>query len=222
MIIVGREKEIEILNKKMISNKPKFIALYGRRRIGKTYLIKNVFEGKFTFRITGLAQATLQEQLSNFNMSMQDQHPQADRKNADNWMEAFQQIRRVVEKSKQKKKVIFIDELPWFDTPRSGFFPALEHFWNSWASERKDILLLVCGSAASWMVSRLINNKDGLHNRVTQKIKIEPFTLNECKELLEYKKITLDYYQLVQLYMVLGAFHFIGTLWKKGLAHHRT
>src|ERR1700754_2530564 len=99
-------------------------------------------------------------------------------------MEAFRQLRAIIERSKQKKKIIFIDELPWFDTPHSGFIPALEHFWNSWASARKDILLLVCGSAASWISTRLINKKAGLHNRVTQKIKRDPFTLDECADLL--------------------------------------
>ncbi|MDQ3110786.1 MAG: AAA family ATPase [Bacteroidota bacterium] len=216
MALIGRQKETAILNKMMASDKPEFVAVYGRRRIGKTFLIRNVFERKFTFRLTGLAQATLQEQLANFNMAMQEQYPQAGRKNPDNWMEAFQQIRHVVEKSKQKKKVIFIDELPWFDTARAGFVHALEHFWNSWASERKDILLLVCGSAASWMINTLISNKGGLHNRVTQKIKIEPFTLKECKELLAHKKITLDNYQLMQLYVVLGGIPFYWDAVEKG------
>lgn len=218
MMIIGREQEISILNKKLSSTKPEFVALYGRRRIGKTYLIRNVFDGKFTFRLTGMAQATLQEQLTNFDMAMQQQYPQAARKNTTNWMEGFQQIRQVVEKSKQNKKIIFIDELPWFDTPHSGFIPALEHFWNSWASGRKDVLLVVCGSAASWMINTLINNKGGLHNRVTQKIKIEPFTLRECEELLKYKKITLDHYQLIQLYMVLGGIPFYWDAVEKGFS----
>jgi len=207
-MLIGREKEIRLLTEKLASGKSEFVVIYGRRRVGKTYLARNVFEGKFTFRLTALAQATLAQQLSNFNLAMQDQHPNAKRKKAIDWMEAFHQIRQVIERSKQKKKVIFIDELPWFDKTHSGFLPALEHFWNSWASARKDILLLVCGSAASWMVNKLINNKGGLHNRVTQKIKIEPFTLKECAELLKHKKITLDRYQLVQLYMVLGGIPF--------------
>ncbi len=217
-MIIGRKKEIVILNKKLISTKSEFVALYGRRRVGKTYLIRNLFGGKFTFRLTGLAQATLQEQLTNFDMAMQEQYPKLGSKSAANWMEAFQQIRQIIEKSKQNKKIIFVDELPWFDTPHSGFIPALEHFWNSWASGRKDILLVVCGSAASWMVNTLINNKGGLHNRVTQKIKIEPFTLKECDELLKNKKITLDYYQLIQLYMVLGGIPFYWDAVEKGFS----
>ncbi|MDP3557885.1 MAG: ATP-binding protein [Bacteroidota bacterium] len=217
-MLIGREKEIALLNEKFASPKSEFVALYGRRRIGKTYLIRNVFENKFTFKLTGLAQVNLQEQLTNFDMAMQDQYPKIVRENPTNWMKAFQQIKQIIESSKQKKKIIFIDELPWFDTAHSGFIPALEHFWNSWASAKKDILLLVCGSAASWMINTLINNKGGLHNRITQKIKIEPFTLKECDELLKHKKIALDNYQLVQLYMALGGIPFYWEAIEKGLS----
>ena len=216
-MIIGRGREIAILNEKLASNKSEFVALYGRRRVGKTYLVRNVFEGKFTFRLTGLAQASLAEQLINFNEALQEQY-KGTFKRAANWMEAFQQIRKVIEKSKQKKKIIFIDELPWFDTPHSRFIPALEHFWNSWASGRKDILLVVCGSAASWMINTLINNKRGLHNRITQRVKIEPFTLKECEELLKHKKIKLDHYQLIQLYMALGGIPFYWEAVQKGLS----
>ncbi|MES2680481.1 MAG: ATP-binding protein [Bacteroidota bacterium] len=217
-MLTGREKEIAILKARMASKRSEFLALYGRRRVGKTYLIRTVFEGRFTFRLTGLAQASLQDQLANFNLAMRDQHYQKKRAKAENWMKAFQQIRQVVEKSKEKKKIIFIDELPWFDTAHSGFISALEHFWNSWASGRKDILLIVCGSAASWMINTLINNKGGLHNRVTQKIKIEPFTLKECEELLKHRKINLDQYQIIQLYMVLGGIPFYWDAIVKGLS----
>src|SRR6218665_2184766 len=215
-MIIGRKREKALLNEKLNSPRSEFVALYGRRRVGKTYLVKNLFGGRFTFSLTGLAQASLRQQLANFNTALQEQQPGSQLKAAGNWMEAFQQIRRLVERSKQKKKIIFIDELPWFDTPHSGFIPALEHFWNSWASGRKDILLIVCGSAASWMINKLINNKGGLHNRVTQKIKIEPFTLSECQKFLDNKKITVYRYQLIQLYMVLGGCPFYWEAIKKG------
>lgn len=221
-MVVGRKFEIAVLNEKYASAKSEFVAIYGRRRVGKTFLVRSTFEEKFTFRLTGLANANLAQQLSNFNLAMKDQCPNAKRKNATNWMEAFHQIKQIIEKSKKRKKVIFIDELPWFDKTHSGFIPALEHFWNSWASARKDVLLLVCGSAASWMINNLINNKGGLHNRVTQKLKIEPFTLSECKDFLEYKNITLDYYQLVQLYMVLGGVPFYWDAIKKGQSAAQT
>ncbi len=218
MLLVGRTREKEILTEKYNSPKSDFVALYGRRRVGKTFLIRNFFEGKFDFRLTGLAQASLQDQLENFNMAIKEQHPKMRLKKAGTWMEAFLQLRQIIEKSKHRKKIIFIDELPWFDTPHSRFIPALEHFWNSWASARKDILLIVCGSAASWMINKLINNKGGLHNRVTQKLKIEPFSLHECSLLLKKKNISLDQNQLIQLYMALGGIPFYWDSVKKGLS----
>lgn len=218
IMIIGRENEIALLNKRLNSARSEFVAVYGRRRVGKTFLIKSVFEGKFAFQLTGIAQATFKDQLTNFNIAMKKQHPSEQRDRANSWMEAFQQIIDIAEKSKEKKKVIFIDELPWFDTARSRFIQALEHFWNSWASARKDVLLIVCGSAASWMINSLINNRGGLHNRVTQKIKIEPFTLKECEDFLNHKKITLEKYHIIQLYMVLGGIPFYWNEMKKGLS----
>jgi len=215
-MLVGREGEIAILKEKWGSEKSEFVALYGRRRVGKTFLVRNVFDEKFTFRLTGMAQVSLKKQLANFNDALQEQYPQPHLRKAESWREAFAQIAQIAQKSKQKKKVIFIDELPWFDTTHSDFIPALEHFWNSWASARKDILLIVCGSAASWMINKLINNRGGLHNRVTQKMRIEPFSLRECRDLLQSKKINLDTYQLLQLYMVLGGIPFYWDSVSKG------
>ncbi len=123
----------------------------------------------------------------------------------ENWLEAFQRLIDHLETlRKEKKMVVFFDEMPWFDTKTSDFVMGLEHFWNSWAGNRKDVLLIACGSAASWMMNVLINHSGGLHNRVTQKIKIEPFCLQEVEEMLERKHCVLDRYQIVQLYMVLG------------------
>lgn len=214
--MIGRKPERQILEEKLTSHRSEFIALYGRRRVGKTYLIRHVFNNKFTFSITGISQATLAKQLANFNNTVKHQYPKKRFKPATNWFEAFNCIYTLIAESKQKKKVIFIDELPWFDTAHSGFISALEHFWNDRATKRKDVLLVVCGSAASWMINTLINNKGGLHNRVTQRIKVEPFTLSECKLLLESKKIKLDHYQLIQLYMVLGGIPYYWEEIKKG------
>lgn len=214
--MVGRESEIELLEKNYTSDRSEFIALYGRRRVGKTYLIRTLFKERFTFQITGLANASHQEQLLNFHIAIKDQYPELANEKKASWLENFQLIKRCIEKSRQKKKVIFIDELPWFDTARSGFIQALEHFWNSWASARNDVMLIVCGSAASWMIHNLINNKGGLHNRVSQRMRINPFTLHECEELMKFRKITLDHYQLVQLYMVLGGIPFYWDKVEKG------
>ena len=215
--MIGRINESNLLKLNHASNKSEFIALYGRRRVGKTFLIRSVFKKKFTFQMTGLANANLKEQLNNFQSALSE-YSSIKLNPAKNWMEAFQQIKKCIEKSKEKKKIVFMDELPWLDTPNSGFLKALEHFWNSWASARKDILLIVCGSAASWMVNKLINNKGGLHNRVTQKIKIEPFNLGECEMMVKSKKIKLDQYQIIQLYMVFGGIPFYWEKITKGLS----
>lgn len=133
-----------------------------------------------------------------------------------NWFEAFQQLIAFLEKSKNKKKIIFIDELPWMDTSKSDCINALEHFWNHWASARKDIKLIVCGSAASWMLKKIIRNKGGLHNRVTQKIKLLPFTLAETEQYLQSKNLKWNRYQIAEAYMVMGGIPYYLNGIKKG------
>jgi uncharacterized protein len=203
--VIGREKEIQVMEGLKESAKSEFLAVYGRRRVGKTYLIRSVFEGEFLFQLTGLANTKLHGQLANFHRALVRHNPQKEQLPvAKNWFDAFQQLIDFVEASKNAKKVIFLDELPWFDTPNSGFISALEHFWNSWASARRDVLLIVCGSSASWIIHKLINNKGGLHNRVTKRIKLEPFTLAEVQAFFKQKNSAFEQYQIVQLYMVLG------------------
>lgn len=207
-MLVGRTKYLKTFHELYQSEKSEFVAVFGRRRVGKTFLIRNAFEGKFTFQVTGLSNAGLAQQLTNFNLALRKVTPEHDFSLALDWFTAFQNLIAYLESTKDEKKIVFIDELPWFDTPKSGFIPALEHFWNSWAATRNDILLIACGSAASWMINKLINNKGGLHNRVTKRMKIVPFTLNECEQFLETKNTLLDRYQVIQLYMVLGGIPF--------------
>jgi uncharacterized protein len=203
--IIGRKKEINKIDNILISKKSEFLALYGRRRVGKTFLIKEYFNYKFDFYITGVANANTSQQLFNFDSEIRKQSKLIFDSSSANWLIAFQRLKDHLENiENQEKKVIFIDELPWFDTFASDFMIALEHFWNSWATNRKDIVLIVCGSAASWMINELINNTGGLHNRVTQKIKIEPFNLKETEEFFLSKNAAFDRYQIVQLYMCLG------------------
>lgn len=202
--MIGREKEKQLLENKYISLKSEFVAIYGRRRVGKTYLIRSVFKDRMHFQFTGLANSSTSKQLINFELTLKDQYPQLVKEKINNWLEAFQLFKEIILQSKEEKKVLFIDELPWLDTRKSEFIQALEHFWNGWASDRTDILLIVCGSSASWMINKLINNKGGLHNRITAKLKIEPFKLKECKAYIENKQIVLSDYHLIELYMVLG------------------
>ncbi len=204
-LIIGRKKEILKLESIIESKKSEFLTVYGRRRVGKTFLIREHFNYTFDFQISGLANADTSQQLFNFDTALRKQSNLIYDTASSNWLIAFQRLIEHLENNNHKgKKVIFFDELPWFDTNSSDFMMGLEHFWNSWASNRKDILLIVCGSAASWMLNVLINNDGGLHNRITQKMKVEPFNLQETEEMLVAKNCVLERYQIVQLYMALG------------------
>jgi uncharacterized protein len=208
-VLIGRKEEIAILEQCFLSKQAHFVAVYGRRRVGKTYLIKSYFEGRIFFTITGIANSTLKRQITNFNVEIGLQLPfEEDENFVHNWFEAFQLLRKKISESKIKKKIIFIDELPWLDTRNSNFIQALEHFWNGWANMRDDILLIGCGSAASWMINKLINNKGGLHNRITKRLNIQPFTLAETETFLKHRGSKFNKYQLVQLYMVFGGIPF--------------
>ena len=207
--MIGRQEEIAVLQTLEQIDKSTFVAVYGRRRVGKTYLIRTVFENKITFQLTGLARTKIDKQLANFHAALVRNFPQYEEKPiAKDWFQAFLQLELALETSTASKKIVFLDELPWLDSRNSGFVSALEHFWNSWASARRDVLLIVCGSAASWMINNLINNHGGLHNRVTHQMPIDPFTLAECEAFFKSKSATYDRYQLLQFYMVLGGIPF--------------
>jgi len=202
---IGRKKEQKRLEEKKESYRSEFIAVYGRRRVGKTMLIRKTFNNNFTFQITAIANVDKQQQLLNFVTTLRRYDKSALNKPIPkNWFSAFQQLIDYLEKVTTEKKVIFLDELPWFDNQKSYFIQSLEHFWNSWAATRDDIILIVCGSAASWMINKLINNRGGLHNRVTERILVEPFNLKETEQLLSIKNPAIDRYQILQLYMVMG------------------
>ena len=218
--LIGRATEIDLLQEKANSNKSEFIAIYGRRRVGKTFLIREVFENDFAFQLTGIANVSTKEQLIQFHARLSRYFPEEDELvPARTWLEAFLQLIECLEKHRSiGKKIIFLDELPWLDTRGSNFLPALEHFWNSWASARKDILLIVCGSAASWMIKNLLRNIGGLHNRVTERIKLEPFNLYETEQFLKSRNMGYDRYQIILLYMVFGGIPFYLERLKQGLS----
>jgi AAA+ ATPase superfamily predicted ATPase len=208
-VMAGRVEEAAQMRQLLESNKSEFLAIYGRRRVGKTFLIRNVYKADIVFQMTGIVGVDMSQQLTNFFSALQVASVENSNGSIpENWFKAFEQLRVLLEKSKKLKKVVFFDELPWIDTPRSNFLSALEHFWNSWASSRDDIILVVCGSATSWMLSKLINNKGGLHNRVTKRIRLLPFSLPETEAYFSTKNIVLDRYQIVQLYMAMGGIPF--------------
>ena len=216
MKIIGRYKEQTDFQGFMETEQPEFVVVYGRRRVGKTFLIKEFFNQKFAFYTTGLANADKQEQLNNFNVSL-GHYAKIPYPRVSSWMEAFRQLIHLLKNSKQRgKKVVFIDEMPWLDTPKSGFLTGLEYFWNSWASARPDILLIVCGSATSWITNKLLKNKGGLYNRITRRMFIAPFSLKECEAYFADKKMGYTQRDIVESYMAFGGIPFYLNLFKKG------
>ncbi len=209
MSFIGRDAEIKQLHQIYASDRAAFVALYGRRRVGKTFLIRKTFENQLDFYCTGLASAGTGAQLEVFGVALNRYANAREMQKAPaDWMAAFRQLIGQLEQNPKKRKLVFLDELPWMDSAQSGFIPALEHFWNSWASARTDIVLIVCGSAAGWMITNLINSKGGLHNRVTHRIRLQPFTLHECELFFQSKQAVYDRYQLLLLYMVMGGIPF--------------
>lgn len=203
--IIARNNEIETLNRKYNSGKAEFVIIYGRRRIGKTYLVNNVFADRFTFTYVGARKQKPKIQLQRFAAQLKAYSGSPYAPVLENWEEAFNELRTLIERRpKEERKVIFFDEMPWIDTPRSSFVEALEYFWNAWAAQRSDILFIACGSATSWMVNKLIKNKGGLHNRITEQIYLRPFRLGECEEYLRQMGCEWDRYTVLQCYMAMG------------------
>jgi len=204
MEIIGREKELRILSRCERSGKPEFLAVYGRRRVGKTFLIAEHFSNKFAFSVAGISGGSTKEQLNEFRSSLM-RYYKGDFPVPKDWHEAFFMLETQLDRdSTTGRKIIFIDELPWFDTHKSGFLKALEHFWNAFASRKPDIMLIVCGSAASWIINNLIDNYGGLHNRVTETIVVEPFNLYECEAFYQNRGIAFNRRQVAEAYMILG------------------
>lgn len=208
--MIGRKDEISKLNELYESSNAEFIAIYGRRRVGKTFLIDETFGGRITFRHAGLSPSSdnksglLQEQLNSFYNSLTMQGMEECQK-PKSWFEAFLLLEKHLQKiDSGERQLVFIDELPWLDTPRSNFVMALENFWNNWGCHRKNLMVVVCGSANSWMQDKLINNVGGLYNRLTYQIKLSPFTLKECEEFYQSKGFRYSRYNIVESYMIFG------------------
>lgn len=203
--IVGRTQERSFLQKIEKSGEAELIAVFGRRRVGKTYLIRNGFSKGLSFEFSGIHHATLNQQLENFSLALTHTVGGLPVAKPASWLKAFEMLKQLLDPLVAKKRtIVFFDEFPWIDTPRSGFLSAFENFWNSWASQKKNLIVIICGSAASWMIKKVINNRGGLHNRVTRRIRLLPFTIGETSAYLRQRKIKLDQYQLLQLYMVMG------------------
>ena len=205
-LFIGREKEQQLLNEYISSDQSEFIAVYGRRRVGKTFLIQHVIGNDYAFYVAGMNNVSMRMQLKNFMQGIRKK--KGSMPPAESWLDAFIALEDYLESLPDGRKIVFIDEMPWMDTPRSNFISGLEHFWNSWASWRDDIKLIVCGSATSWILNNLIKNRGGLHNRVTHKIPLKPFTLKECQEYFAARQFRLSTRQIAECYMVLGGVPF--------------
>lgn len=203
--LIGRKEEEAILKEALISDKAEMIAVIGRRRVGKTFLVNRVYEQHLKFQFTGIQNAPNIEQLQNFAFELSKaKKSETLVKTPSNWVEAFILLIQFLETKKtEEKQVVFIDELPWLAARKAGFLRGLSFFWNSWAVN-ENIVLVICGSAASWMIQKVVNNTGGLHNRITQYIHLKPFTLAETEAFLQYKNINLNRYQIAQLYMAIG------------------
>lgn len=203
--IFARRRELQVLEGIYSSEKPEFLAIYGRRRVGKTFLIREFFSKKgLYFALTGVKDASMRKQLKNFVEEFSRVFGTRIETPKD-WQEAFIQLRQAIEQRHEQERIIlFFDELPWLASKRSGFLQDLDHFWNRYMSENNRIILIVCGSAASWMIKKVIRNKGGLHGRLTAQIRLLPFDLKETEEFLQQRGITLNRKAIVDIYMAIG------------------
>ncbi len=206
--MIGRKRETDDLKRLYESGRAELVVLYGRRRVGKTYLINEVFKERFVFKHTGLSPAdeenALSRQLRQFYLSLQLYGMRRSHTPA-NWQEAFFMLEQLlISKDNGDRQVVFFDELPWLDTKRSGFISAFEAFWNGWGSARSNLMVIVCGSASSWIKGRLLNNYGGLYNRTTYRIRLLPFSLRECEEYYANRHIEFSRYDIIQGYMIIG------------------
>lgn len=239
--MIGRKSQIEAISQDLDRNEAQLIAIYGRRRIGKTYLVRKYFNDRFTFRHSGILGGSMTEQLSAFRGSLvkcgYDDCPVLE-----SWQSAFDHLRRFLESGGdvvgrelgdealgrggasayredgggRPRRVVFIDELPWMDTPGSRFVMWLDHFWNSWASAQDDIALIVCGSATSWIIDKIVKDRGGLHNRLTDQIRLQPFSLHDCEEYSNALGLSMKRMDIAECYMVFGGVPYYWSLLKRG------
>lgn len=202
--LIGRNQEQEELRMAMQSSRSEFIVLYGRRRVGKTFLVRKFFDDRYTFRYVGAHKQTKATQLKNFREALVAYSGGDIIPEINDWHEAFYLLQQYLAGCKDKRKVIFFDEMPWADSHGSNFVAELEYFWANYVQTRDDIVFIACGSATNWMKEKIEDNKGGLHNRITRRIYLRPFYLSECKEYFEYRGFDWDEYEILQCYMIFG------------------
>jgi uncharacterized protein len=206
-IVIGREAEVEKLTSLLYNNSANLMVMYGRRRVGKSYLIKTVFANKIMFQFTGVHHVKDEIQMQEFCKELQKQCKlKYTLTNLTNWFDIFAAFATILHSKRNSKKkiIVVLDEFPWMETVSNNFLAAFEHFWEQRVSTQQNVAIILCGSAAGWMLKNIINNRGGLYNRITHTILLEPFNLYETELFLKHKKIFLNHYQISQLYMAWG------------------
>lgn len=217
--VIGRNTEWQRLEESMRADTAQLIIVYGRRRVGKTFLINEFFDNEFSFKLTGAYNKPRDYQLRNF-IAEYNRRTGEQRDIPCDWIQAFEFLREYLSKdTSDRRKVVFFDEMPWLDTPRSGFLDAFEWFWNDWASSRNDLCFIVCGSATAWMITNLNENKGGLFNRQTCRLYLEPFTLHEAEQYLAHKNINWSRYEIAETYMIMGGIPYYLNLLRGSLSY---
>ena len=215
--IIGRTYEQHILKNICEEKEARMIAVYGRRRVGKTYLVKYFFDEKFDFFFTGSFETPAKVQLALFKDALY-QYSKVERPMPNDWFEAFAQLKEYLMELEKQRIVVFLDELPWLDTQKSNFLSAFSYFWNTWGSTRDGLKLIVCGSATSWMLDNVVGDKGGLYGRSSRSIYIAPFSLFEVEQFLKQRKgIVWNRYQILEAYMILGGIPYYLDMLEKGL-----
>ena len=216
--LVGREREWEELEWAVSSHRSEFIVMYGRRRVGKTFLVRRFFNDTYSFHYVGAHRQKKTVQLQNFREALARYSGDKSIPELKSWHDAFLQLAEYLEKCKEKRKIVFFDEMPWIDTQGSEFVDELEYFWSNWVQNRDDIVFVACGSATSWMKDKLEDNQGGLHNRITHRIYLRPFFLSECKAYLIEHGFDWDDYQILQCYMLFGGVPYYLSLLRPSLS----
>lgn len=202
--LIGRNKEWRELTDALNSKRSEFVILYGRRRVGKTFLVRSFCNDTYSFHFVGAHGRNAKSQLANFRETLIQYSGNKDIPGLQDWHEAFRQLANYLAQCKEERKIVFFDEMPWIDTQKSDFVGELEYFWSNWVQNRDDIVFIACGSATAWMKDKLEDNQGGLHNRITHRIYLRPFYLNECKAYLNENGFEWDDYQIIQYYMIFG------------------
>ena len=200
--MIGRKYEQRVLRELAEEDESRLAVVYGRRRVGKTYLVRETFANRFAFSHTGVEDGTMKDELFAFWDSLRDFGWECERPG--DWFDAFGELKKYLSQLPEGRKIVFFDEVPWMDTRRSGFLKVFEKFWNGWASARHDIFLIVCGSAASWMVKKVLHHRGGLFNRSSRQLYVKPFHLHECELMVAERGLGMDRRDIVSAYMVFG------------------